>query len=385
MGKAWYFADNNSVTDHMHVYDPKSGWSERKDWKLAEPLVGGKYDGVEAGQWTIDRKQFIVMDDRMRIYRFDDAAESFGLVGRADYGGSETWVWNVAASGKKAYFMPSDPAEGLFEYDLEKKSTIKLCGIGELDDKAGAVTRHTGYDGWDADGKFYFTSFKRDGTENVMISSVDPVRLKVAKNLLPGIMEVTVDAAINGFTFSRKGPTTSALEVVYRIIENNTASPAYAPQIGRIAMPAGSASVKLPQASLNLKDPAAKSITVSVIPDGDTYLAGTARNATLGESGLMVRHVGYNGLKPWLSVSGAAGALSLNLDLPSTWMGGPLTLRLLSVSGQVLRSYSLNGNARQVLSWNGRNASGIATAPGLVLAELKGKTFSAHARLSDSP
>jgi len=51
MGKAWYFDDNTSVTDHMHVYDPRTGWSERKDWKFTSPIVSGKYDAMEVGQW----------------------------------------------------------------------------------------------------------------------------------------------------------------------------------------------------------------------------------------------------------------------------------------------------------------------------------------------
>lgn len=276
MGKAWYNRgeDDLAVTNHVHVYEPGIGWTERKDWKLAPPVAGGVYDAIEVGQWTLDRKSFFMADDRMRIYRFDEAGPSFIYIGRAEYGGGDNWVWQVAPNGKKAYFVPSDPAEGLFEYDFEKFSTRKLSSLGDLDERVEELTRHTGYDAWDAEGRFYFASFNRKANRNVLLTAVDPVRWKVARHDLPALQRVEVRRQGNGFLISRLGGTQGEIEVVYRISGEDPLLGICESTFGRSKIAEGQSSVVISATQWSEKCRGKEALCLQVIADGDTYVLG---------------------------------------------------------------------------------------------------------------
>ncbi|MCC6271915.1 MAG: hypothetical protein IT572_00485 [Deltaproteobacteria bacterium] len=276
MGKGWYTQgkDDLSVTGHVHVYDPDSGWTERRDWKLAPPLVRGVHDAIEVGQWTLDRKTFFMADDRLRVYRFDEEGPSFTYIGHADYGGGDNWVWQVAPNGKKAYFAPSDPAEGLFEYDLEKKTTRKLAGLDELDPAVGSLGRHTGYDAWDQDGRFYLASFQRDGNQNAILTAVDPVRLKVAKGLLPSLQRVGIRTKGDGFEVFREGGVQGKLEVLYSTWQGEESFDGALSSLGRVLIPEGQASVELEPKKLPLQAVGDKKTQIRLLADGDTYVLG---------------------------------------------------------------------------------------------------------------
>ncbi len=276
MGKGWYTQgkDDLSVTGHVHVYDPDSGWTERKDWKLAPPLVRGGHDAIEVGQWTLDRKTFFMADDRLRVYRFDEEGHSFTYIGRADYGGGDNWVWQVAPNGKKAYFAPSDPDEGLFEYDFEKKTTRKLAGLDELDPAVVSLGRHTGYDAWDQDGRFYLASFQRDGNQNAILTAVDPVRLKVAKGLLPSLQRVGIRTKGDGFEVFREGGVQGKLEVLYSTWQGEESFDGALSSLGRVLIPEGQASVELEPKKLPLQAVGDKKTQIRLLADGDTYVLG---------------------------------------------------------------------------------------------------------------
>jgi hypothetical protein len=100
---------------------------------------------------------------------------------------AEIWVWmfEVSADGKKAYYATSswmqeaNPA-GLYEFDLETGKSQRLCGLDQLDPDLGPLFLHTGYDAWDGEGRFYLTSFTSDTDRRVMLTRVDPARLKAA-------------------------------------------------------------------------------------------------------------------------------------------------------------------------------------------------------------
>jgi hypothetical protein len=282
MGKAWYFNDNTAVTDHIHYYEPGLGWGELHDWKLASPVVGGKYDAIETGQWTRDRKSFFMADDRMRIYRFDDEGPEWTFLGRAAYGGSETWVFHLSADGKTIYFVPSDPAEGLFEFDTETRQTRKLCNLGQLDDDVGAVSRHTGYDAWDREGSFYFTSFIRDGGQNVILTGVNPVHVKVALGMLPELVEVWVQGlpeAPKTIVVNRTdGNIDEDLEVLYEVTGIGTTGGTGKKYIGELTIPAGFSSDTVSLDELPVPDSiSAEGVVFSVVPDGNDYITSDPR------------------------------------------------------------------------------------------------------------
>jgi hypothetical protein len=87
----------------------------------------------------------------------------------------------VSADGGTAYIVTSMDENGaLYEFDLTDRSTKQLGVLVDLDPVFAGRGSHTGYDAWDAAGRFYFTSFSGDPKQNVLLTRVDPVRLKLA-------------------------------------------------------------------------------------------------------------------------------------------------------------------------------------------------------------
>ncbi len=113
---------------------------------------------------------------------------------------------------------------------------------------------------------------------------IDPVRLKVALQLLPSLTEVTVDKSPqsnkSGFVFTRNGSTNNSLEVLYKLVvvmKNGVTQERY----GNITIPEGMLSVTIPRQELQLEmSELLTSGLLSVIPNGNDYLAGEKRSVS---------------------------------------------------------------------------------------------------------
>jgi hypothetical protein len=83
-------------------------------------------------------------------------------------------------SGDKAYVATtaSPDSASLYEFDLKSGKTLWLCTMAELDPILRNRPVHTGYDSWDPAGRFYFASFNWHTDQHVILTRVDPVRLK---------------------------------------------------------------------------------------------------------------------------------------------------------------------------------------------------------------
>lgn len=166
-----------SIYGHVHYYDPNSGeFGERRDWKLQEPRA------LEVGQWLRGRKNCIFSDDQGHIYRFVDEPPSWRYLGKATLpaGQLSVWTFHVSADGKTAYLITSVKRSALYEFDLTAGCTKQLSVMADLGPAFAGLNIHTGYDAWDEAGRFYFTSFSTDPRQNVLLTRVDPVRLKAA-------------------------------------------------------------------------------------------------------------------------------------------------------------------------------------------------------------
>jgi hypothetical protein len=181
-GRLYFTASNSnspSVHGHIHYYDPETGFGERKDWPLQEGQA------LEVGQCLAGGRQCFFSDDKGHVYRFDDDGPSWSYLGQIETGqtGVYIWLFAVTPDGTKAYTATStspQPSEftSLYEFDLRTGSTQKLCTLAELDPALKHLHVHTGYDAWDNKGWFYFAS--SNGHQPVIVTRVDPVRLKAA-------------------------------------------------------------------------------------------------------------------------------------------------------------------------------------------------------------
>ena len=288
---------NPSIYGHIYYYDPAKGFGELKNWKLQESRA------IELGQCLLIQKQCLFSDDRAHIYRFDDSLHSWSYIGQAKTVPAEIFSFNISADGKKAYIVTSSlepiPADikkpnFLYEFDITTKTTRKLVSLRDLDPKLAASNRHTGYNAWDSDGRFYFTSFASyDGIEkipitnrqNAIVTRIDPVRLKVALGILPSLTEVTVSKSPqtdkSTYIFTRKGNVKTIQEVIYKLIivmKDGTTQERY----GKITIPPGILSVTVPEQQFKLgKLEVIKSCVLSLIPNGNDYITGTNSSVKL--------------------------------------------------------------------------------------------------------
>jgi hypothetical protein len=185
-GRLYFTASNSkspSVFGHVHYYDPKTGFGERKDWPLQEGQA------LEVGQCLAKGKQCVFSDDEGHVYRFDDDGPSWSYLGQIETGqqATYTWLFNVSSDGSKIYTANSTSPQpsnftSLYEFDLKTGKTQKLCTVADLDPSLRDLHVHTGYDAWDPEGRFYFASFNGHPDQPVVLTRVDPARLKAALN-----------------------------------------------------------------------------------------------------------------------------------------------------------------------------------------------------------
>ncbi len=177
-------AESPTTFGHVYFYDPASGFGERKDWKLQESKA------LELGQCFPAARLCIFSDDRGHVYRFQEDGPSWSYIGqlKADQG-AYVWLFDVTADASKAYIGTSlpfaDDPTALYVFDLKTGETEYLCSFAQLDPSLRNLSVHTGYDAWDREGRFYFASFSRRSDQNVVLTRVDPLRLRRALSNLP--------------------------------------------------------------------------------------------------------------------------------------------------------------------------------------------------------
>jgi hypothetical protein len=193
------------------------------------------------------------------------------------------WLFHVSRNGRKAYLATSSGVgapnlSSLYEFDLTTAATRPLRGLSALSPALSGFNVHTGYDAWDAEGRFYFSSFSTESEGDVVVTRLDPVRLKVALGVLPSLTEVNIDraktGAMPGFLFARSGATATTQKVLYKLVLKKTGSAAHEER-GTVEIPAGagSASIALQELSATAGDEPVHG-TLSILPNGDDYTPG---------------------------------------------------------------------------------------------------------------
>jgi hypothetical protein len=268
-----------AIYGHIHFFDPVDGFGERKDWRLRDARA------LEVGQCLPDRRECFFSDDQGHIYRFEEGGPSWSYVGKAQTSSDRSWVWlfHVSRNGRRAYLATSSGVgapnlSSLYEFDLSTAATRRLCGLRALSPELSGFNVHTGYDGWDAEGRFYFASFSTESEGTVVVTRLDPVRLKVALGVLPSLTEVTIDrapktGAMPSFLFARSGATAMRQEVLYKLVLGEPGGATHEER-GTVEIPAGAglASIALQQLSITAHE--AVHGTLSILPNGDDYIAG---------------------------------------------------------------------------------------------------------------
>jgi hypothetical protein len=181
-------ADATTQSDggHIHYYDPKTGFGEQVGWTLQD----GK--ALEVGQCLTEGRRCFFSDDKGHVYRYDVVGPSWSYVGQIRLDEANTperyiWLFDVTSDGKKAYVSTSTSPQSsvttsLYEFNLESGKTLRLCAIADLDPALLHLHIHTGYNAWDSNGRFYFASFNGQPHQPVILTRVDPKRLKAALN-----------------------------------------------------------------------------------------------------------------------------------------------------------------------------------------------------------
>jgi hypothetical protein len=86
--------------------------------------------------------------------------------------------------GKAAYAStstsPQPSGTSLHEFNLDNGNTQRSCALADLDPVLQHLHVHTGYDAWDGSRQFYFASFDGQPDQPVILSRIDPGRLKAA-------------------------------------------------------------------------------------------------------------------------------------------------------------------------------------------------------------
>jgi hypothetical protein len=181
-GRLYFTASTSkspSAYGHVHYYDPENGFGERKDWPLREGRA------LEVGQCLRSGEECFFSDDKGHVYRFDDGGPTWTYLGQIETGHSDAYIWmfNVAADERNVYVATStspQPSEftSLYEFELRTGITQRLCALADLDPALQDLHVHTGYDSWDPDGRFYFASFNGHPDQPVVLTRIDPTRVK---------------------------------------------------------------------------------------------------------------------------------------------------------------------------------------------------------------
>jgi hypothetical protein len=271
----WYQGESSSIFNHIWYYDPDTGFGELQNFALEGP------NAMEVGQWERNNERLYVSDDQGHIYRFTDANSSWEFLGRPAFSSSlKTWIFQLSADEEKIYIGLSDGNQpnAIYEYDIASGTSFELLKISDLDSQAAIENFITGYDSWDSQGSFYISNFSMYDGDNTFMLGINPVRIKVAKGILPELVQVTAQASDNGITVNRSGQTTASLEVLYVIKGYDSDDKPIAETLGKVTVSSGQASITINPESLD--QPESNLIVkrdFTIIPDGNDYVTGEQR------------------------------------------------------------------------------------------------------------
>jgi hypothetical protein len=271
----WNQGESANVFDHIWFYDPDTGFGELQNFALQGP------NAMEVGQWERTNERLYVSDDQGHIYRFTDTNSSWEFLGRPGFSSSlKTWIFQLSADEEKIYIGLSDGNQpnAIYEYDIATGTSFELLKISDLDNQAAVEDFITGYDSWDSQGSFYISNFSMYDGDNTYMLGINPVRIKVAKGILPELVQVTAQASNNGITVNRSGQTGTSLEVLYAIKGYDNDNNLIAETLGTVNISAGQTSVAInpesliqPESNLIIKR------DFIIIPDGNDYVTGEER------------------------------------------------------------------------------------------------------------
>jgi hypothetical protein len=377
-GGRWGEVDPDAIFKHVHYYDPSSGFGERKDWPLEVTVA------VEIGQWNRKHTRVYMSDDQGRIYRFDENGPTWAYLSRVNLGGN-VWVFHLSPDEKKIYIGNAISApEKLMEYDITSKTVRELCAMRDLDRDFGEANRHTGYDAWDNEGRFYFTGFKGLPNETppadfVRLLRFDPVRVKVAKGLLPALVKATADtireAGKRGFAVSRSGGSTSGgQEILFDIRALNSQRKTVFTYRGEVIIPAGSVSVSVPLSSLSLPDSLKRyDLQFAVVPNGNDYVAGAQKTALLPSllpAGLNPFSGGKQStLRQSTFKISFSGNSAINFEVAGV-LGEITPIVIMNIHGAVLKRIvpGPSSNNTRLFSWDLTGLDNRHVVPGMYIA-----------------
>ena len=288
-GRVYFTA---SACSHVLYYDPQSGYGERKDWPIGD--VGRSPKGFRTGTKSLDQQRVYTVDGAGRIYLYDSRDDRFQLLGQATSDRTEYQCkgflkircFNVTPDEKEIYFINDDAERSAFwEWDVATSTTKKLCDLAALDGQIGepAFNAHAGNDSWGGDGCIYFCSFGSDEEHPtpLVLSRVDPVKVKVQVGLLPE--ETDVDVTVlksSGVELRRSGKTVQGLKVILKVQAGIDADAAAS--YPRFTIPSGSDRVAVDLNELSpQRIPSHVELVLTVVGDGDTYVAGINKRVTM--------------------------------------------------------------------------------------------------------
>ncbi len=168
-----------AIYAHLYAYDPEEGMIGLPGFALKEPRA------LEVGRCLPQQRICIAADDKGHVYRFSETGPTWTYIGQVamDRPDSFLWMFQVTSDGRKAYaaatsYAPGADPSSLYELDLTTGVSTRLCSLADLDPRLGQLNVHTGYDAWDDHGRFAFASFAGNGSTGVLLTRIDPERLK---------------------------------------------------------------------------------------------------------------------------------------------------------------------------------------------------------------
>jgi hypothetical protein len=276
----WNQDEPESVFNHVWYYDPLTGFGELPSFALQGP------NAIEVGQWDRTHKKLYSSDDQGNIYLFIDATASWTFLGRPDFSRSaKTWIFQLSADEKKIYIGRSDQGashNAIYEYDIASGHSVELANMKELDKRASSEDFITGYDSWDSNGSFYIAAFSMNDDENVRMVAINPVRIKVAKGILPELVEVNAQAQADNIIVTRSGVAAQPLTLLYEVRAYNKDKHWVDSSYGQLTFAAHQKQIVVNSESI--KRPNTHGLvtaTLSLIGDGNVYVIGDNRQLLL--------------------------------------------------------------------------------------------------------